>query len=230
MRPKRNFSLIGKKKVEPEPEVEAPVRRKKKRKIPVQPEPEAPAPRRKKKKRPVEEDDTDFAPKKLKVRAEKKKGDLEDEMEEVEELLDNPQFTENTYFNTYGHMFHKIKKIMIKTETLALDTNKTAHIYALMQLYNQMREIISDIRSIADLSQQSAMLIQDVLRPTFKDVFQNFTDMIYHMKKDARSRLAGPEYKDFEAALDKYIMEHGNYLHSSYQRASERITTILTES
>ena len=89
------------------------------------------------------------------------------------------------------------------------------------------REVISDIRSISDMSQQATLLVSDVLRPTFSDIAQSLIDMAFHLKKEAESIIPGSEYTEFVVVLNTLIKEQGNYLQGCYHRADEQIRKVL---
>jgi hypothetical protein len=66
------------------------------------------------------------------------------------------QLTDNTWMTTYEVMFKKLRRIMRNVENKVLNSDSGSNdIYALMALYNQMREVIADIRSMMDFTQNT---------------------------------------------------------------------------
>lgn len=166
----------------------------------------------------------------LQEKATKTKTALEKEVEDTRKILQSRTFSENEYMATYGHMFDRLIEITQKTEKDCLEAGRTTkHIYALMQLYNQLRELIHDIRTISDSAQQGHVLVSDVIRPTFSDIGQNVGDMIYYLKRDLREHLNGDTYKEVSKKLEHYASEHGRFLQGCYHRSSEQVMKIFTE-
>lgn len=163
----------------------------------------------------------------LKEKAAKKKADLESEMEEIDEQAE--EFADSTWVNTYHVMFRKLRKIMRATEKRVVDSEKAADIYALMALYNQMREVIADLRSMIDLSQNTQRIIDQVLYPLTRDISNNYVDSIYKTMKSLRAHVDGEKFAELRVELEKVMGEHGKYIQAAYEKSSQRLSDLLED-
>ena len=165
----------------------------------------------------------------LRVEVINSKQDISEEIIETEQLLDTPRFKEKEHMRAYASMFKRLSQIIPIVEERCLHSEKTAPIYALMQLYNQLREVIADIRSITDFSTQSNKLVQNVLRPLTFDAGQNMIDIMFYIDRDIREYVSGDEYKRLKVKYDNYLQEHGRFLQQCYLRATEQVNAILEQ-
>jgi hypothetical protein len=163
----------------------------------------------------------------LKLRAKNMKKDVEHEMSDVDSKLET--FGDNTWIHTYEIMFKRLRKIMRTVEAKVMASNSSQDIYALMALYNQMREVIADIRSMIDLTQNTQRIIDNVLYPMVRDISNNYVDAIFMIKKTLRSNVESEKYIDLKAEIDNCLKEHAKYIQSSYEKSSELLTKLLEE-
>ena len=138
-------------------------------------------------------------------------------------LLADPRFDENRHMDTYSHMFDKLYQIVCIQEERCLYSEKTTNIYALVQLYTQLRALIADIRAVSDFSQLSTDISQNVLRKLVSDVGQNMLDISFYIKKSAQSFLQAKEYDKFSTTVDNLTLEHGRFLKDAYQRSVNQV-------
>ena len=215
------------------------VTKKKKRTPAITAEPEA-APKGKAKVKPEPEGgDAKKKPKKgvdvteLKRKAIAEKTDLSVDMASIEEDLKQQKkqpLTDNTWVDTYESMFKKLRRIMRTMETKVLDSNGNSNdIYALMALYNQMREIIADIRSMIDLSQNTQRIIDKILYPLIRDISNNYVDAIFLINKNLRANVDNNKYIELKAATDECLKEHAKYIQAAYEKSSEQLAKLLEE-
>ena len=188
----------------------------------------------KKKKRKTDLETTPTPKKKKKIstdslreKAAKKRADLDSEMEEIDSQAE--EFADSTWVKTYHVMFRKLRKIMRATEDRVVDSEKAADIYALMALYNQMREVIADLRSMIDLSQNTQRIIDQVLYPLTRDISNNYVDSIYKTMKSLRMHVDGEKYTELKTELEKVMGEHGKYIQAAYEKSSQRLSDLLED-
>lgn len=163
----------------------------------------------------------------LKEKAAKNKAALESDMEEIDAQAE--EFADSTWVNTYHVMFRKLRKIMRATENRVVDSEKAADIYALMALYNQMREVIADLRSMIDLSQNTQRIIDQVLYPLTRDISNNYVDSIYKTMKSLRMHVDGDKFAELRTELEKVMGEHGKYIQAAYEKSSQRLSDLLED-
>lgn len=72
---------------------------------------------------------------------------------------------ENDQIAEYLTMFKQCQSMARICEDAYKDKKQSRDIYALMQLYNQMREIIADLRALRDVSQLAEILNAEVMGP-----------------------------------------------------------------
>lgn len=169
------------------------------------------------------------ANKKLSAKAEKSRSGLDAQIAETKEVLRSEKFSEGTHMNAYADMFINLTKIIEQTEERCLVSERTTDIYALMQLYNQLREVIADIRAVTDFGDQANRLIQDVLRPFAFDVGQNMMDIMSSLSRDLRKIMSSDGYKSMDKLSTEYTKEHGRFLQQCYMRATDQINAVLKE-
>lgn len=163
----------------------------------------------------------------LKARAKNLKRTIQDDIDDVDSKLEG--FTDNTWIHTYEIMFRKLKKIMRTVENKVVASESAQDIYALMALYNQMREVIADIRSMIDLSQNTQRIIDNILYPMVRDISNNYVDAIFMIKKTLRSNVDSERYIELKAEIDNCLKEHAKYIQSSYEKSSESLAKLLEE-
>ena len=220
---------------------EAPIKKKKKRVVVeevVEPEPEddevdeddfeveveeQPKPKKKKKVNHTE----------LKSKAVALRTDVSMDMQSVEmEMKEKKeqQLTDNTWMNTYEVMFKKLKRIMTNVENKVLNSDSGSNdIYALMALYNQMREVIADIRSMMDLTQNTQRIIDQILYPLVRDISNNYVDAIFMINKNLRANVESNKYIELKAGTDECLKEHAKYIQAAYEKSSEKLAKLLEE-
>lgn len=198
-------------------EEEQPVKKKKKKKVVEAVEQEAPKKKKKKKPSPAE----------LKTKAQSLKKHVREEMDDVDSQLEG--FTDNTWIHTYEIMFRRLKKIMRKVESKAINSESATDIYALMALYNQMREVIADIRSMIDLTQNTQRIIDNILYPLVRDISNNYVDAIFMIKKTLRANVDSDRYIELKSSIDECLKEHAKYIQSSYEKSGEQLAKLLEE-
>lgn len=174
-------------------------------------------------------DAVDSEKKNLKDKAKKVKDTLADDISDIESVLASDNFVDNTWMKTYELMFNKLQSIMRKVENKVASTEKAADIYALMALYNQMREVIADIRSMVDLTQNTQKIIDNILYPLVRDISNNYVDAIFLIKKTLRSNVEGEKYIELKSEIDGCLKEHAKYIQSSYEKSSEQLAKLLED-
>jgi hypothetical protein len=205
---------------------ELPVR-KKKRKRPVEVEYDEPVEEKKvKKKKKVNVTE-------LKSKAVALRTDVAIEAQNIEQEIaerKEQQLTDNTWMTTYEVMFKKLRRIMRNVENKVLNSDSGSNdIYALMALYNQMREVIADIRSMMDLTQNTQRIIDQVLYPLIRDISNNYVDAIFLINKNLRANVDSNKYIEMKAATDECLKEHAKYIQAAYEKSSEKLAQLLEE-
>jgi len=196
---------------------------KKKKKRPVTDD----SPPKKKKKKPKEDGRN---PSLALAKVERRKKRLKESLQglDLEVVTQNAKPGEREYVDEFVWMFKRIGRLIRATEKRALKSGHSKDIYALSTLISQQREIIADIRTLADLSGQIQMVVEIVLRPMISAIGQNSLDCFYQQ----RALLANTvDAKKATFALDelgKITTEHGKFLQMQYAVAVAAVERVFS--
>lgn len=128
----------------------------------------------------------------------------------------------------YFTMFHQLKTIARRFEVKSKQ-GSSKDVYALMKIYDQMREIIADLKALKDISQVADKLQQDVLIPYSRIVVSELSTLRAATLK-AGNRLLPPEnQKAFQEALDSSIIAASQKLEEGYNNARFAILDIYAD-
>lgn len=152
---------------------------------------------------------------------------IEEELEELRQRATST--TEKDYLDEYMHLFVTNQRMIRKLERqmLTADFVQQRDVYALSALYSQQREIIADIRSISDMTQQVEMLQNTALTPFASEVTQHVTDVYYLMRK-LITEIGRPKEVQFGLKqLDDLVKQLGMGIRDSHSQAQQRMHDIL---
>ncbi|AXG66571.1 hypothetical protein JA13_168 [Dickeya phage vB_DsoM_JA13] len=91
--------------------------------------------------------------------------EMEDQAQVLIEAIPDIVRQENEQIDEYIRMFDQLKVIVRKAEDRYLDTGQGRDLYPLMQVYNQMRELIADLRALRDVGQLGEVISSEVVTP-----------------------------------------------------------------
>ena len=146
---------------------------------------------------------------------------------EVADFSANPQ--EQEHLAEYLFMFRTLKRLCRKSRAQSIRSGQSRDYYAYCTLLSQQREVIADIRSTSDLSQQVHILDENVLQPMVRSIGQNLLDSFYQMRKLITET---SDVKQTQFALkkqDEIMKEQGKYLQMMYVKALDQINSALTK-
>lgn len=165
--------------------------------------------------------------KSLKAKAAKAKDAIAQDMAVIEDEAE--EFADNTWVKTYHSMFRKLRTIMRAAELRTQTSEKAADIYALMALYNQMREVIADLRSMIDLSQNTQRITDLIIEPLVRDMSHSYADSIYRIYKVLRLHIEGQKYGEVKADLDRIFGDYARYMESAKNKSIAKLTDMLED-
>lgn len=90
---------------------------------------------------------------------------LENEAQQYIEAIPDIVRQENEQIDEYIRMFEQLKLIVRKAENQYLKSGQGRDLYPLMQVYNQMRELIADLRALRDVGQLGEVISTEVVTP-----------------------------------------------------------------
>lgn len=194
-----------------------------------QPEPEPAV--KKKKKRPVTPDEQPKADRRLE-RATKKLPDLQGQVDalndEISTLdLDGMGGPEAVFKREYTNMLRFNAKLIERLNTQLESALSSRDIYALSTLMSQQREVIADLRTIVDMSEQVEMVQRQVLVPFVSDTTQLLTDVYFQLRK-LLAETTIPKQTQFSLRqLDELVKQFSAGLQTSHEMSKEKLLQIL---
>ena len=90
---------------------------------------------------------------------------MENEAQQYIEAIPDIVRQENEQIDEYIRMFEQLKLIVRKAEKQYLESGQGRDLYPLMQVYNQMRELIADLRALRDVGQLGEVISMEVVTP-----------------------------------------------------------------
>jgi len=179
--------------------------------------------KKKKKRKPVTQGE-------LMVRAEAKSEAIKG-MDGIIEQIENerPQVKENAQFQEYVTMFETLKSIARVKEGHCLKGADSKDIYALMQVYNQMRDIIADLRALKDITMAAEDLEANVMQPFGQQSAAALMKFFQSVKNQAQKDLSDDKLITFLNQTKKFAKESGLDLQDALDNASDSIFRVLSE-
>lgn len=135
---------------------------------------------------------------------------------------------EQAYMKEYLRMFKALKLMCRKSEAACLKSGQSRDYYAFCTLLSQQREVIADIRSISDLSQQVSILDENVLQPMIRGIGQNILDSFYKLRKLITETSEAKQTQFALAQQQELMRDQSLLLQKHYVKAVEQMTEALT--
>jgi formate dehydrogenase maturation protein FdhE len=127
----------------------------------------------------------------------------------------------------YSRML-KYNSQLIRRMNLQLQGSLSSRdIYALSTLMSQQREVINDLRAVADMSQQVGMLYERATNPLMSDMTQLVTDVYYQLRKLLMETTKPKETAFAMAQLDELVKQLGMGMQTSHGVLRQAIEEIL---
>ena len=142
-------------------------------------------------------------------------------------VVPNASASEMEYLEEYLRIFNTLKSISIISEDNYFKNPTTREIYALATVYSQIREVIADIRSVSDMSNQANALISGVVQPSISSIAQAFVDTFYHVRILIREIAREDEVQYGLRKVDELMRDQGLMLQDQYQNVAQRISELL---
>lgn len=143
--------------------------------------------------------------------------------------------SETEFFSEYGRIFGTLQAIQRKLEATMLSPDKeyvsSKDIYALSTLYSQMRETISDMRSIKDMNAQAASFSTEIMHPLKRASGEVLIAFFFKVNQIVRQHVHSA--RDLESILESVKLaaaEQGGKLDNEFQTANNKIIDVLNGS
>lgn len=134
---------------------------------------------------------------------------------------------EEDHLKVYLDMYRQLRRIIKKTERGCLKSKTGQGAYQLATLYTQLRETISDIRALQDLSDHAETLIEKVMQPLFTTLTQNLSNSMYQIKLKTKDKLNEKRVRRAFEDIDEITIEGAKLMQDCYNKTCQDIRTIL---
>lgn len=142
-----------------------------------------------------------------------------DEGYAVIQALPDPVKQENDQIIECIRMFNQLQTMARTLEDRFTSNPSSQTVYALMKIYDQVREIIADLRALRDVQQMGETLNREVISPYTRAVAAALTSVHQNLKADIKS-VVPPEYiQPVMRLVDQHISTSATEVHNSYHNA-----------
>lgn len=135
--------------------------------------------------------------------------------------------SEASFKAEYARMLRYNSKLIRRMNQQLEGSLSSRDIYALSTLMSQQREVINDLRAIADLSQQVNLIYDQSVNPFMSDLTQLITDVYYQLRKLIMETSKPKESSFALSQLDELIKQIGLGMQTSHGVLRQSIERIL---
>lgn len=153
---------------------------------------------------------------------------LIDEGNALLEKLGSNVFDENrAYLDQYRHMFNKLITMSEIAEDQYMTKKQSRDIYALMKLYDQMREVIADLKALQNVGQYIDAVVSEVINPFTKTASQVMLDLINAVNVYNKRTLDPDVARAVEDLMKSIGKTSGQKIQEGYNASIENLRRIL---
>lgn len=129
----------------------------------------------------------------------------------------------------YVHMFNRLQEISIILEEKIISTKTSRDVYPLMQTYNQMREVIADMRALRDVGAMGAMVNEEVMFPFMQSIAARTVEFYKDLSQEVtRITADNPAISDaLIKVVEKHISGLGAGMRLDYQQSLDKSLRVL---
>lgn len=147
---------------------------------------------------------------------------LETQMGDLVDSIPDVVRQENEQIQEYLLMFENCRELARIAEDIYREKKQSRDVYPIMQLYNQMREIIADLRALRDVGQMGDVLNDEVISPLMQSngaaLVQLRQTMVSYFKSNLQTEEIGPAISMLNQAVTKAANEFQNSYHDSLNK------------
>ncbi|QZE59425.1 hypothetical protein MPK66_gp181 [Erwinia phage pEa_SNUABM_2] len=155
---------------------------------------------------------------------------LEGQLMEVMADIPDVIKQENDQIQEYMTMFKQCQAMARECELLYLKKKQSRDIYALMKLYDQMREIIADLRALRDVGQLAEILNAEVLGPFAESAGTILVSVFHQINAWNKKNLPVELIAAAGNATKQIISRSAKDVEQSYQAGLEKTVQIFSAS
>lgn len=139
----------------------------------------------------------------------------------------DPSSEEARQLDQYRHMFDELVDISAILEFNIKDRKSSRDVYPLMQTYNQMREVIADMRALRDLGKLGDRVNDDLIYPLVQSIGQDIAQFYQDLNADLRRVLPAPEADIVMAELGTKFSGLGSKIKLAYDQCLDKSARVL---
>lgn len=168
-------------------------------------------------------------PSKKEVKKDITKGDkIIEQGQALIERMEDSVFDQNReQFEQYRAMFDNLVDIANTCLTRYEDNKQTREIYALMKVYDQLREVIADMKALQDVSDYLSNIDENVLRPLSTAAADQLMDLLRSLNTKANSILSPDQAAALMDHMKKQSKNTGLKLKEAYNASLSNARKIL---
>lgn len=137
---------------------------------------------------------------------------------------------ENEQIAEYLIMFTKLRDMARTCEQQYFKSKQSRDVYALMQIYNQMREVIADLRALRDVGQMGEILNAEVITPLTEACGNSLIKYSQELMAWANGHLDPDAIANMRAASDKILGRNAQDMQSAYLNSLDKTVQIFSSS
>lgn len=204
--------------------------KKKKKKKRVDRDDDAPRKEKKRKKNGEIDGRSDRSEERAKSKLERRKNRLNEELEalDLEELARNVKPGERDYLTEFVWMFNSVGRLIRKTEARITESGNSRDVYALSTLISQQREIIADIRTLADDSDIANNIRLMILQPQHNALAQALLNVFYQLQALIGQTVPKDKAEFAQSKLEEVVRDFTLEMKSQYDKASENVDRVAS--
>lgn len=138
---------------------------------------------------------------------------------EVIRSLPDPVKQENDQLQEYIIMFKKLQNMARTLETKFEETPSSQTVYALMKIYDQVREVIADMRALRDVQQMGETLNREVITPYTRSVAASLAAVHQNLKADIKNNVPEEYIGQIMSIVNQHIARAASDVNESYNNA-----------
>ena len=127
----------------------------------------------------------------------------------------------------YRHMFDELVDISTILETNIKEKKTSRDVYPLMQTYNQMREVIADMRALRDLGKLGDRVNEELVYPLVQSIGQDIAQFYQDLSADIKRLLPEHEADAVMAELGTQFSGLGSKIKLAYDQCLDKAGRVL---
>lgn len=152
---------------------------------------------------------------------------LEAQMGEILESLPDAIKQENDQIEEYMTMFNTCRQLARNAEEIYFEKRQSRDLYPIMQVYNQMRDIIADLRALRDVGQMGEILNEEVVSPLVQANAAELVTLRQVMAQWFKSNLPPEKIKEANEALNANVTKAARSMQESYGTALNKTIQVF---